>query len=60
MSDSTLTAEDPLTGEEIELPGDVEIGEIVDSPISGAELEVISVDPVTLEEAPELEEDWGE
>ncbi len=60
MSDDTLTAEDPVTGEEIELPGNVEIGEIVDSPISGAELEVISVDPVTLEEAPELEEDWGE
>jgi alpha-aminoadipate carrier protein LysW len=60
MSEDTLTAEDPVTGEEIELPGDVEIGEIVDSPISGAELEVISVDPVTLEEAPELEEDWGE
>jgi alpha-aminoadipate carrier protein LysW len=60
MSENTLTAEDPVTGEEIELPGDVEIGEIVDSPISGAELEVISVDPVTLEEAPELEEDWGE
>ncbi|ADQ65783.1 lysine biosynthesis protein LysW [Halogeometricum borinquense] len=56
----TITAEDPLTGEEIELPGDVEVGEIVDSPATGAELEVVSVDPVTLEEAPELEEDWGE
>ena len=60
MSDETITAEDPVTGEEIELPADVEVGEIVDSPISGAELEVISLDPVTLEEAPELEEDWGE
>jgi len=60
MSDDTITAEDPITGEEIELPADVEVGEIVDSPISGAELEVISLDPVTLEEAPELEEDWGE
>lgn len=56
----TITAEDPLTGEEIEIPDDVEVGEIVDSPATGAELEVISVDPVTLEEAPELEEDWGE
>lgn len=56
----TLTAEDPITGEEIEIPADVEVGEIVDSPATGAELEVISVDPVTLEEAPELEEDWGE
>ena len=53
-------AEDPITGEEIELPADVEIGEIVDNPVTGAELEVVSVDPIELEEAPELEEDWGE
>jgi alpha-aminoadipate carrier protein LysW len=59
MADA-ITAEDPLTGEEIEIPADVEVGEIVDSPATGAELEVISVDPVTLQEAPELEEDWGE
>jgi alpha-aminoadipate carrier protein LysW len=56
----TITATDPITGEEIELPADVEVGEIVDSPVSGAELEVVSLDPVVLEEAPELEEDWGE
>ena len=60
MTDDTITAEDPVTGEEIEIPADVEVGEIIDSPITGAELEVVSVDPVTLEEAPELEEDWGE
>ncbi|WP_122091372.1 lysine biosynthesis protein LysW [Halalkalicoccus subterraneus] len=58
--DSTITAEDPLTGDEIEVPSDVEVGEIIDSPVSGAELEVVSTDPVELEEAPELEEDWGE
>ena len=56
----TITAEDPITGDEIEIPADVEVGEIIDSPITGAELEVVSVDPITLEEAPELEEDWGE
>jgi alpha-aminoadipate/glutamate carrier protein LysW len=56
----TITAEDPLTGEEIEIPADVEVGEIIDSPVTGAELEVVSTDPVELEEAPELEEDWGE
>lgn len=55
-----VLAEDPITGEEIELPADVEVGEIIDSPVTGTELEVISLDPVTLEEAPELEEDWGE
>ncbi|MDB2225278.1 lysine biosynthesis protein LysW [Halorubrum ezzemoulense] len=56
----TLTAEDPIAGEEIEIPADVEVGEIIDSPVTGTELEVISLDPVVLEEAPELEEDWGE
>jgi alpha-aminoadipate carrier protein LysW len=56
----TLTAEDPITGEEIEIPADVEVGEIIDSPVTGTELEVISLDPAVLEEAPELEEDWGE
>jgi len=60
MSEETITAEDPITGEEIEIPADVEVGEIIDSPITGAELEVVAVDPVALEEAPELEEDWGE
>ncbi len=59
-NDDTITAEDPLTGEQIEVPADVETGEIIDSPVSGAELEVVSTDPVELEEAPELEEDWGE
>ncbi len=56
----TVVATDPITGEEIDVPADVEVGEIIDSPITGAELEVVAVDPVTLEEAPELEEDWGE
>ena len=60
MADDTVPAEDPITGEEIDVPADVEIGEIIDSPVTGAELEVIAVDPVELEEAPELEEDWGE
>ena len=55
-----ITAEDPITGEQIALPDDIEVGEIIDSPVSGAELEVVSLDPVVLEEAPELEEDWGE
>lgn len=59
-TDGGIVAEDPLTGEEITLPDDVEVGEIIDSPVSGAELEVVSLDPVVLEEAPELEEDWGE
>ncbi|MDP9381902.1 MAG: lysine biosynthesis protein LysW [Chloroflexota bacterium] len=39
---------------------DVERGEIVQCPDCGAELEVTNTDPVTLQLAPEEEEDWGE
>ncbi len=37
-----------------------EIGEIVVCPDCGVELEVVSTDPVKLDLAPEVEEDWGE
>ena len=47
-------------GAEIDLDDDVEVGEIVDCPTCGSELEVVETDPITLELAPELEEDWGE
>lgn len=35
-------------------------GEIVSCPDCGAELEVRALEPLTLELAPEEEEDWGE
>lgn len=35
-------------------------GEIVSCPDCGAELEVTSVNPLTLEPAPMEQEDWGE
>ena len=34
--------------------------EIVQCPECGAELEVVGLEPLTLEPAPEEEEDWGE
>lgn len=40
--------------------GDPERGEIVECVDCGAELEVMSTDPIRLELAPEEEEDWGE
>jgi alpha-aminoadipate carrier protein LysW len=45
---------------ELELAADVEEGEIIVCPDCGVELEVVSLEPVTLELAPEVEEDWGE
>lgn len=49
----------PECAAEIELK-DVMEGEIVDCPDCGVELEVTCVDPLSLELAPEEEEDWGE
>jgi alpha-aminoadipate carrier protein LysW len=45
---------------ELDLTPGVEVGEIIICPDCGAEWEVMSVDPITLEPAPEVEEDWGE
>jgi len=47
-------------GDDVSLHETVEVGEIVDCGTCGVELEVVGDDPVDLEEAPELEEDWGE
>ena len=47
-------------GAVLELEADVEVGEIVICPDCGIELEVMSLDPITLDLAPEVEEDWGE
>jgi len=50
----------PECAGELELAPDVEVGEIVVCPDCGVELEVMGVDPIVLELAPEEEEDWGE
>jgi alpha-aminoadipate carrier protein LysW len=47
-------------GAELELASDVEVGEIVVCPECGVEWEVRGLEPVALELAPEVEEDWGE
>lgn len=59
-----LTAETktkcPKCDGEIILPANTEEGEIVSCDECGAELEVTKLDPVTLEDAPPTQEDWGE
>lgn len=47
-------------GDELSLYDDIEAGEILDCATCGAELEVLSVDPVEVDTAPELQQDWGE
>ncbi|MGI5917821.1 MAG: lysine biosynthesis protein LysW [Anaerolineae bacterium] len=49
----------PECAAEIELD-DVMLGEIIDCPDCGVELEVVGLDPLDVALAPEEEEDWGE
>lgn len=60
MADTTTKTANCPECEAVIALTDVEKGEIVQCPDCGAELEVVSVAPVTLELAPEEEEDWGE
>jgi alpha-aminoadipate carrier protein LysW len=50
----------PICSAEITLFDDTVQGELLVCPECGAELEVLSVDPPELAEAPQEEEDWGE
>jgi alpha-aminoadipate carrier protein LysW len=60
MNTTTLTASCPLCDAALTLAPDVGSGEIVPCDDCGAELEVASLDPLALVEAPEVGEDWGE
>ena len=50
----------PECGAELKLDEVRHQGEIVVCADCGVELEVVSLDPMSLELAPEVEEDWGE
>ena len=50
----------PECDADVTLGDDVVQGEITQCPDCSVELEVTSLDPLTLEPAPEEEEDWGE
>ncbi len=58
-----MASETPLCPEcdaAVEIPDDTMENELVSCPECGTELEIMSLDPVKLELAPEVEEDWGE
>lgn len=59
METTSGTAECPECFGEIEVK-DVMQNEIIQCSDCGADLEVVKLDPLTLELAPEEEEDWGE
>ena len=49
-----------VCGANLKISNDVEVGELVTCDECGCDLEVTSVDPVTITEAPQADEDWGE
>jgi alpha-aminoadipate carrier protein LysW len=53
-------SECPVCGAEITVANDIVKGELLECDDCGSELEVVSLEPVTFEEAPEAEEDWGQ
>ena len=55
-----VRGECPECGAMVKISDDAEVGEIVECPDCSADLEVVEIDPLTLELAPEEEEDWGE
>ncbi len=55
-----ITITCPVCAGDVELPGDVMQNELVVCGDCGSELEVLSLDPLQVAEAPEVEEDWGE
>jgi alpha-aminoadipate carrier protein LysW len=60
MSSDTKTSNCPVCDTEVSIDDGTLVNEILPCPDCGAELEVTSLDPVKLSEAPEVEEDWGE
>jgi len=53
-------SECPVCGAEVSPGDDAVKGELIECDDCGSELEIVSLDPLKLEEAPEAEEDWGQ
>ncbi|MCZ6818129.1 MAG: lysine biosynthesis protein LysW [Calditrichaeota bacterium] len=54
------TIECPICDAEVEKPNDAIQGELLTCADCGSELEVTSLEPFSVDEAPQEEEDWGE
>lgn len=59
MSQRTLERECPKCDMWVPLHGDLYLNEVMQCPDCLSELEVVTLDPVLLALAPEVEEDWG-
>ena len=56
----TVMPECPVCSVDISLTDDAVVGELMECPDCGTELEVTGLEPAALSEAPQTEEDWGE
>lgn len=54
------TAECPVCDDSLTIAPDTVCDELLECSVCGSELVVVSTNPVALEEAPQVEEDWGE
>ena len=50
----------PECGGEVEIASDAIAGEVIPCGECGVELEITSTNPLAVELAPEVQEDWGE
>ena len=50
----------PVCDAELVADNSAEVGELIECEECGVELEIISLTPFEVEEAPQEEEDWGE
>jgi len=50
----------PVCDAQITKEADTELNELIECPDCGVELEVTGLNPFSIEEAPQVEEDWGE
>ena len=50
----------PVCDASVTISDDPVEGELIECEECGVELEILALDPITLGEAPEMEEDWGE
>jgi alpha-aminoadipate/glutamate carrier protein LysW len=54
------TPECPMCKADVTLPENPSVSELFSCPDCGGEIEIISLDPLELAEAPAVEHDWGE
>ena len=55
-----MAAACPVCDADVEIADDTVVGELMSCDDCGCELEVLGLKPVSLGEAPEAEEDWGQ